>query len=119
MLFLLSFFGLVELFVLVIRFIFVIRLVFVIRFIFAIRLVLVTLLAFIDPFYPFCCQSAIIACNKKRACNGKKEVYSFTTPMPGRSGRVILPSTTVMPLKRSLAMRRLPSRSAKSTTGEN
>ena len=40
-------------------------------------------------------------------------------PMPGRLGRVILPSTTVMPLKRSLEMSRLPSRSAKSTSGEN
>jgi len=39
--------------------------------------------------------------------------------MPGRSGKVIFPLTTSMPRKRSLAMSRLPSRSAKSTAGES
>ena len=88
MLFLLSFFGLVELFVLVIRFIFVIRLVFVIRFIFAIRLVLVTLLAFVDPFYPFCCQAAIIACNEKKEPATEKKRFTASPHLcpDGREG---------------------------------
>ena len=41
------------------------------------------------------------------------------TPIPGKSFKVIFPFTTSTPLKRSLEMSRLPSRSAKSTAGEN
>ena len=41
------------------------------------------------------------------------------TPIPGKSFRVIFPRTTSTPLKRSLEISRLPSRSAKSTSGEN
>lgn len=48
-----------------------------------------------------------------------KHQPSSSTPMPGRSGMVTLPSTILMPSKRSLAMRRLPSRSAQSTIGES
>lgn len=39
--------------------------------------------------------------------------------MPGRSGRVILPFSTIIPVKRSLEISRFPSRSAKSTAGDN
>ena len=41
------------------------------------------------------------------------------TPIPGKSFKVIFPFTTSTPLKRSLEMSRLPSKSAKSTNGEN
>ena len=51
--------------------------------------------------------------------DGTIPLYSFTTPIPGKSGNVILPFITSIPLKRSLAISRLPSRSAKSTAGEN
>lgn len=43
-------------------------------------------------------------------CNGAR--HRSVTPMPGVSGRVIFPSTMCMPSKRSLAISRLPSRSA-------
>ena len=43
-------------------------------------------------------------------CNGAH--HRSVTPMPGVSGRVIFPSTMCMPSKRSLAISRLPSRSA-------
>ena len=41
------------------------------------------------------------------------------TPIPGKSFRVIFPFTTSTPLKRSLEISKLPSKSAKSTNGEN
>ena len=41
------------------------------------------------------------------------------TPIPGKSFRVIFPFTTSTPLNRSLEISKLPSRSAKSTNGEN
>ena len=41
------------------------------------------------------------------------------TPIPGKSFKVIFPFTTSTPLKRSLEISKLPSRSAKSTNGEN
>lgn len=39
------------------------------------------------------------------------------TPIPGKSFKVIFPFTTSTPLKRSLEISKLPSRSAKSTNG--
>ena len=41
------------------------------------------------------------------------------TPIPGKSFKVIFPFTTSPPLNRSLEISKLPSRSAKSTNGEN
>ena len=41
------------------------------------------------------------------------------TPIPGKSFKVIFPFTTSTPLNRSLEISKLPSRSAKSTNGEN
>ena len=41
------------------------------------------------------------------------------TPIPGKSLSVILPFNTSTPLKRSLEISKLPSKSAKSTAGEN